>query len=136
MERKEKELEKNKVSAALTVSDVDDVSNSVELREEVVKQQCNACEPDWDDPDCVLLPLRVPPRDSETIAPVIEKKKYSSEENIDDLEETELLPYDPPLPRKSKLPQYLHHIISRKLFKLNRSALCNSHSHTRTIDHS
>eukprot|EP01084_Bolivina_argentea_P106546 190626_1 len=111
MERKEKELEK-KTAAALTVTAVDDVSNSVERKEEVV-QHCNACEPDWDDPDCVLLPLRVPPRESDTMAPVLEKKKNSSEENVDDLEETELLPYDPPLPRKAKLPQYLHHVISR-----------------------
>ncbi len=134
MERKEKELEK-KTAAALTVTAVDDVSNSVERKEEVV-QHCNACEPDWDDPDCVLLPLRVPPRESETMAPVLEKKKNSSEENVDDLEETELLPYDPPLPRKAKLPQYLHHVISRKLLQLNCFAPSNSHSHARTVDYS
>ncbi len=87
-----------------------DVSSSVEEQKEVVQQQYGVGEPDWDDPDCVLLPLRVPPRESEAMAPVLEKKK-KGEENEDP--EDELLPYDPPLSRKAKLPQYLHHVISR-----------------------
>ncbi len=116
MESNEKELNDHLNEKKMEVlTGAVDVSSSVELKEEEEKQQQqkrDICEPDWDDPDCVLLPLRIPPRESVAMAPVLEKKK-NSEENVDT--ETELLPYDPPLPRNAKLPQYLHHVISRKL---------------------
>ncbi len=102
----------NKKKTAVLTAAID-VSSSVEEQKEekTAQQQYGAGEPDWDDPDCVLLPLRVPPRESEAMAPVLEKNKDGDEN--EDPEDEPLLPYDPPLPRKAKLPQYLHHVISR-----------------------